>query len=232
MKQQIQNIRQQVKTIQILIMFLLRTAIVIGRSQKIENEPEPAFIHADSVKIWVETAGLGHVWLSVGSDENLTVYSYGNYAAAAGASANLKAMLPSRGVMLRLKGAEANDFIQQKIVHSGASAYLVQDVIGEDVRQYCDSLFFSSQETPKTGKYKRFNGARMVLKYNLLRYNCTTFAITAVTKAKSKLFFQKDGRSRVKNLIAPAWAQSFLKKKSAKQEGFNDVVLLGDFGVK
>jgi hypothetical protein len=230
MKQQIESIRQQIKTIQFLIIFLLRTAIVIGRSQKMESEPEPAFIHADSVKIWVETAGLGHVWVSVGADDNLVVYSYGNYAAAEGASANLKAMMPSRGVMLRLEGAEATDYIQKKITHSGASAYLVQDVTGEDVRHYCDSLFETSKEMPKTGKYKRFKGARMVLKYKLLRYNCTTFAINAVSAAKSKIFYEKDGRRRVKNLIAPAWANTFLKKKSAKKPVFNDVVLLGDYG--
>jgi hypothetical protein len=223
---------QQIRNIQIILVFMMRTAIAIGRSQKMENEPEPDFIREDSVKIWVETKGLGHVWISVGTNENLVVYSYGNYAAADGSSANLKAMLPARGVMLRLEGAEASDYINKKIIHSGASAYWVQDAMGVDVRNYCDSLFNSSQDMPQKGHYKLFKGARMVSTYKLLRYNCTIFAIEAVSAAKSKIFYKKDGRHRIKNRIAPAWAQTFLKKKSTKSNNYNDVVLLGDFGVK
>ena len=36
-------------------------------------------INGDSVRVYTETTGAGHVWISTGEGENMVVYSYGRY---------------------------------------------------------------------------------------------------------------------------------------------------------
>gem|GEM_PF-3698754 len=179
----------------------------------------------DSVKIWTETKGVGHSWITVGAGDSLVLYSYGNYAVREGKLSGVLSAFPKRGIMLRFTGFEARKYLHTKASQTNVSEFWVKDAVPHLLRTLCDSLFFSHSTVPSTGIYKQNPGAHMVHVYRPLRYNCTTFLVEAIQWSCSDLFQDENNRPVKRFFFTPAWAQRYLRKKLAEQS--KAIVFLG-----
>lgn len=167
----------------------------------------------DTVKIWTETVGGGHSWISVGHDTNLVVYSYGNYAR----SNPFTAIISHRGVMLRLEKEEAQSYIDGKTQNGKVTEFWAKDANPDDVRCYCDSIFYYNNDIPSKGRYAGKRFAHYYQTYRILRYNCTHFIATPITLAGSTAFLNNRGFMK-RGILPPAWAKKYLRRKSLRQK--------------
>jgi hypothetical protein len=181
--------------------------------------------YRDSVKIWTETKGVGHSWITVGTGDSMILYSYGNYAVREGKLSGVLSAFPKRGIMLRFTGKEAMRYLQIKAQQTKVSEFWVKDAVPHLLRQLCDSLFFSHAGVPKTGIYKQNPSAHMVRVYRPLRYNCTTFLVEAIHWSCSSLFYNDNNQPVKRLFLTPAWAQRFIQRKLTEQSA--SIVFLG-----
>ena len=181
--------------------------------------------YPDSVKIWTETKGVGHSWITVGTGDSMILYSYGNYAVREGKLSGVFSAFPKTGIMLRFTGKEAMSYLQTKARQTKVSEFWVKDAVPHLLRQLCDSLFFSHAGVPKTGIYKHNPSAHMVRVYRPLRYNCTTFLVEAIQWSCSSLFYTHKNRPVKRLFLTPAWAQRFIQRKLTEQS--TSIVFLG-----
>ena len=125
----------------------------------------------------------GHTFVAVGSNSNLTVYTYGRYGELAkdkGSSntTNLK----GEGVLIKLQGKKARNFINHYVNDLGASVYELKNVDDKKVKKTFETEFNSSNKHPKIGRYANSENAKVKDTYNLLKNNCTTKSIKALEK--------------------------------------------------
>jgi hypothetical protein len=136
--------------------------------------------NGDSTRLWVETTGVGHTWITTGEGENTRVYSYGRYDDIK--YPKLHSLCPAGdGVLLRLEGKEALAYLDSKSTTNPISI-TVTDITDEMVNNYMDAIFSSSQELPSNPNksYYQNPSAHVIDEYNILTNNCTTFATEAL----------------------------------------------------
>ena len=136
-------------------------------------------VHGDSTRVYTESNGLGHTWMSVGEGNDMIVYSYGRYNGTEkgqkGKSSGTN-LSNGDGVLLRLTGENAKDYMADKN-EGGMSSFVITDISDSDIQKTVDNIFFSSTKLPDNPKGKYFNNssARIIDKYVLWNNNCTTF---------------------------------------------------------
>jgi len=132
-------------------------------------------------RIYVETQGTGHTFVTVGEGKNTVVYTYGRYGGLDKDKSSGRSLSPTgEGVLVRLKGADALKFIVNEVKGKGAKIYEITNGDDKKVSKHFDSAFDSSDKKPTEGKYKDSGNARVVDQYNLLDNNCTTKSVEAV----------------------------------------------------
>ena len=137
-------------------------------------------------RIFVETKGVGHAFVTVGSGDNTIVYTYGRYGELGKNKSFARSTTPTgEGILIRLSGERAKEFIKDQMIEKGAKAYEFKDGSDDAVMKYYDDLFYSSDKIPKVGKYAGDSDARVINTYNLFNNNCVTTSIDGI-KAGSK----------------------------------------------
>ncbi len=137
-------------------------------------------------RIFVETKGVGHAFVTVGSGDNTIVYTYGRYGELGKNKSFARSTTPTgEGILIRLSGERAKEFIKGQMIEKGAKAYEFKDGSDDAVMKYYDDLFYSSDKIPKVGKYAGDSDARVINTYNLFNNNCVTTSIDGI-KAGSK----------------------------------------------
>ena len=137
-------------------------------------------------RIFVETKGVGHAFVTVGSGDNTIVYTYGRYGELGKNKSFARSTTPTgEGILIRLSGERAKEFIKEQMIEKGAKAYEFKDGSDDAVMKYYDDLFYSSDKIPKVGKYAGDSDARVINTYNLFNNNCVTTSIDGI-KAGSK----------------------------------------------
>ena len=71
-------------------------------------------VNGDSIRVYIETNGFGHAWLSVGEGDDMVMYSYGRYNGTykGQKGKNLSNSAPNGdGVLLRMTGEAAVNYI-------------------------------------------------------------------------------------------------------------------------
>jgi RHS repeat-associated protein len=130
-------------------------------------------------RIYVETQGLGHTFITTGEGKNTTVYTYGRYGNVNKSSSGGLSM-NGEGVLIIMKGQEALNYIQNEYKNQRASIYELQ--VGEDAKvdAFFNETFEASNQKPSRGYYKDSDNARVIDTYDLLDNNCTTKTSEAV----------------------------------------------------
>jgi len=83
-------------------------------------------------------------------------------------------------VLVRLKGKEAMNFIQNEVKDKGAKIYEITNGDDKKVSKYFDSAFNSSDKKPTEKSYKDSENARVIDQYDISNNNCTTKSVEAV----------------------------------------------------
>lgn len=145
-------------------------------------EPEPP-----TVRLYTETGGVGHTFVTVGSGDNTTVYTYGRYGELGKDKPSARSTTPTgEGVMIKLSGTDATEYISHAITNDNAEAFEITDANGDQVSEFLDGQMDASTKTPGVGKYANDERAKVVDTYNLSSNNCTTKSCDAVIAGGSE----------------------------------------------
>ena len=129
-------------------------------------------------RVYIETNGVGHTFVTVGEGKNTIVYSYGRYGALGSSGSVLHSYTPSgEGVLNRHSGDKALQYIEKEMNKGNLSVFVVSNADDQSVSEYLDALWESGTTSPAL--YDPDDG-RVVDAYNLLSNNCTTKAINAI----------------------------------------------------
>lgn len=136
-------------------------------------------LHATQIKssanVYIETDGVGHVFVEIDG----TVYSYGRYDGSYSPASGSLAPLGD-GVLLKLDGDNAQNFIAERTAKYPTDKYSVK-VDGAKVKSYYNKLYNSG--TALTGKDGYYKFGRAIDTYNLLGpggNNCATITYKAL----------------------------------------------------
>ena len=137
-------------------------------------------------RIYVETKGLGHAFITAGSGENTIVYTYGRYAELDKDKSSSRSTTPvGEGVLIKLTGDEARTYILHEVLDKNAAVYEFENVSDDAVVNYFDAELNTSDKSPSKGKYKDRENARVIDEYNLINNNCVTTTISGIQSGSS-----------------------------------------------
>jgi RHS repeat-associated protein len=132
-------------------------------------------------RIYVETKGFGHAFVTVGTGDKTIVYTYGRYGELGKDKSSARGTTPTgEGVLIKLTGDEAKTFIQDQITNKEAVAFEFTKGSDEVVAKHFDDKLNSSDKTPTKGDYAGKENAKVVDKYNVLTNNCVTTSVEGV----------------------------------------------------
>ena len=138
--------------------------------------------NGETPRIYVETKGFGHVFVTTGSGQNTTVYTYGRYGDINwNKSSSASSARNGEGVLIIMKGKEALEYIKNEITKMEARVYEVLSGNDEKVDKHFKNLFDSSDKKPSTKSYRKAENARVIDEYDLLDNNCTTKSLEAIS---------------------------------------------------
>ena len=163
-------------------------------------------------RLYVETTGFGHAFVTTGTGNNTTVYTYGRYGELGKDKSFARSTTPTgEGVLIRLTGDEAKSFIQDQITNKGAVAFEFTKGSDEAVMKHFDDKFNSSDKSPTTGKYAGNENAKVVDTYNVLTNNCVTVSVEGVQSGSKE-------NLKLGDLKGPMAVRDVLNVQSGKQE--------------
>ena len=142
-------------------------------------------VKGDSVRVYIETVGLGHTWISAGEGDEMVVYTYGRYDHTYKGNA----LSDGPGVLVRLSGDKAREFNDYKQSEGKMSIFTLTDVKDNDIMNIANELFDSSGQLPseRSKRYANDTDAHIIDEYSLLNNNCTTFVSDLIKKSGSKV---------------------------------------------
>ena len=133
-------------------------------------------------RIYIETNGLGHTFVTIGEGRNTIVYTYGRYGALGSSGSILHQFTPTgEGVLIRKTGKQAINYIQKKLEDGNLSVYTLEKGSDKDVASFFDRMW-NCGTIPTNNKKNSKNDpeAKVVDKYSIFENNCTTKAIEGV----------------------------------------------------
>ena len=159
-------------------------------------------------RIYVETKGFGHAFVTVGTGDNTIVYTYGRYGELGKDKSSARGSTPTgEGILIRLTGSEAKQFIKDQMLTNEAVAFEFKNGSDELVTKHFEDKYNSSDKIPKVGKYANNENARVIDEYNIFSNNCVTTSVDgAQSGVKEKL--------NMENLVGPVALKESLNMKS------------------
>ena len=147
------------------------------------------YLDIDGLKprIYIETNGLGHTFVTVGEGKNTIVYTYGRYGALGSSGSILHGFTPTgEGVLIRKSGKQAINYINKKLEDGNLSIYTLEKGNDNDVASFFNNMWNRGRKVTNTGKKtKNDPNAKVVDEYNLMDNNCTTKTIEGVNYRQS-----------------------------------------------
>lgn len=148
------------------------------------------------VRVYVETpqyrrGNVGHVFLSVGSGNDVIAYSYGRYGELDKNKGFLNSLnRKGEGILYRYVGNNAVNYIRKNLLDNNAYAFEIKDVDEYAVRWWFDILYYSKGRQSSSDKLKEVTNAKAIDSYDLFNNNCTTKTIDALRAGGSKESFK------------------------------------------
>ena len=139
-------------------------------------------------RIYIETNGLGHTFVTIGEGRNTIVYTYGRYGALGSSGSILHQFTPTgEGVLIRRTGKQAINYIQKKLEDGNLSIYTLEKGSDKDVASFFDRMWnCGTRPTNNKKNSKNDSDAKVVDKYSIFKNNCTTKAIEGVNYKQKK----------------------------------------------
>lgn len=193
-------------------------------------------------KIYIERNGFGHAFITVGEGVNTIVYTYGRYLGGDKGKSSSNRMDPiGRGVLVKLTGENAKQYIKHELSDNKAKAYEIKDASDKKSQKYFDALFKSGRvlnrnESEYYNKnqynYGTSSDARVIDKYDLFNNNCTTKSISGLKAGGTNEDFLEErdnllspfGSHVTRPVFDPIGADNYLIFKSkSKNSNVKDV---------
>lgn len=147
------------------------------------------FQYASNTPIWAtdldgleafiatETLGTGHAFLVVKTSKELIVYTYGRYGSVDWNQTS------GEGVLIRLTGEKAIDYINTESTRIGAKFFEVGDVSANKIKSIVDAKYNS-------GVVSEIDGVdgKVIDEYSLFSSNCSTHSCDWLIEGGSKIF--------------------------------------------
>ena len=131
-------------------------------------------------RIYIETNGTGHTFVTVGEGKNTVVYTYGRYGALGSSGSVLHSFTPTgEGVLLSMTGGKARDYLKREMENGNLSVYMINGSEDQTVSAYFDKQWESGTR-PTEKNAATDPDAKVVDSYNLFSNNCTTKSIEAI----------------------------------------------------
>ena len=123
---------------------------------------------------------VGHVFLSVGSSDDIVAYSYGRYGELGKNKGPLNPTnISGEGVLYRYVGKDATNLIRNYLQLDQVYAFEIKDADEKLIKRWFDYRYkkgkYSSSE-----KLRGISNAKVIDVYNLHSNNCTTITIDAL----------------------------------------------------
>jgi RHS repeat-associated protein len=148
------------------------------------------------VRVYVETpqylrGNVGHVFLSVGSGDNVIAYSYGRYGELGKNKGSLNSLnRRGEGILYRYTSDDAVNYIRKTLLNNNAYAFEINGVNENDVQGWFDFLYYNRGKQSSSDKLKDVTNAKAIDLYDLISNNCTTKTIDALRVGGSKESFK------------------------------------------
>lgn len=196
-------------------------------------------VDGDRPRVYVETNGFGHTFISVGEKGNFTVYTYGRYLGGAkGKSVGGSSDPTGRGCLIKLTGNDALKYIEHEKVDCKAKTFVILDVSDEKVTAYFEKMFsngrkLNEEEAARYDGNERNYGSskdvRVIDEYSLTSNNCTTKVNEGLIDSGSKVYdddqfvpynpWSPTGSGKIhtrEHRFSPIGTQVYLEHKSQK----------------
>ena len=158
--------------------------------------------NGETPRIYCETKGVGHAFITTGEGKNTVVYTYGRYLGGGKGKSSANSLDPSgKGVLLRLEGKEAQRYIKHELKDNDAKCFEITDASDDKVDSYFNTLSASGKKLnseeanyydSNPNNYGTSDNARVIDKYDLLTNNCVSKTIAGAKAGGSKnKFLQK-----------------------------------------
>jgi hypothetical protein len=185
----------------------------------------------ETPRIYVETKGIGHAFITTGEGKNTVIYTYGRYLGGDKGKSSSNSLDPSgRGVMIKLIGREAQRYIRHELKNKEAKSYEITDAKDNKVMEYLDNVFssgrsFTAEETnfynSNPNKFGTANDARVIDTYDLLNNNCVSKAIEGAKAGGTKETFLNNSGPLAPDIpnmqtkpVSPAELNNYLKSRA------------------
>ncbi len=114
------------------------------------------------VRIYTETNGSGHVFLSVGSGKDMVVYNYGQYND-----------FTNEGILFRYTGERAMGYVNVQLTENKAKAFEVKNVDPAKVSAYFDEQFAKGEKS-SSAEFANDKDARKIDSYSIFEIGSDT----------------------------------------------------------
>ena len=172
-------------------------------------------------RIYLRTNNLGHAFVTVGEGKNTVVYTYGRYGAVGSSSAITSGRYTpvGEGVLMRKKGNDAVEYLDEFLDYESIEIYEVPDVSEKAVAKFYDDLIYNSIHGPSDKKKDTYGdpNAYVIDDYNLLNNNCVTMTINSINVNETIIenqfyeIFTMYGESSIEYMInSPGELSSYL----------------------
>ncbi|MDO9184692.1 MAG: RHS repeat-associated core domain-containing protein [Bacteroidia bacterium] len=168
------------------------------------------------LRIYTETKGTGHTFITVQDGDDVIVYTYGRFANSDASTGGAT----GQGVLIRYTGDKAKDYIKSELYRMEAKAFQVDDADEKAVQNFMDAQYFGSSESPNTGDEDIDKYGKIIDSYNLFGNNCTTISCDA-TKAGGADVFNYNGGEQ--DFAIPKSLQNYLQDATVENINVNEV---------
>lgn len=172
-------------------------------------------------RIYLQTKGLGHAFVSVGDGKNTIIYSYGRYGRVGSSSAITSGRYTptGEGVLMRKKGDVALSYLYEILGDGPIEIYEITGVNENAVAEFYENLISNSKHGPSDKEKVTYGdpNAYVIDDYNLLNNNCVTMTINSINVGKTIIenqyyeIFTMYGESSIEYMInSPGELSSYL----------------------
>lgn len=153
--------------------------------------------------IAIETKGPGHVFLVIKTSDELIVQTYGRYGDIDWNRTS------GEGVLVRLSGTDAIDYINKEMTGMKANFYKIKDITADNLKSITDAIY----EAGTISKLNAING-KVIDTYSLFSSNCTTHSCDWLQDAGTTIFNQnKLGIEYKEDFVIPKSLENYIEEK-------------------
>lgn len=142
----------------------------------------------EDVRVYIQSKGLGHTFVTTGNGKNTMLYSYGRYGAIYPISGMTSGILSPKGegILLKGSGKPAAEYLSKVLNEGGVSIYQIPIAIDEQVDGYYNNLYNNGID-PQKPKNNLTLDQKRINEYSLLNTNCTTITIQSINNANGNI---------------------------------------------